>query len=328
VETHQCERWRDAFWRQVGFDRDDPAKPWLSDTAAAKEQRAASGGFVTSPLVYRWPKMMAVAEQLGGTDFLPFGRGGSALVTWPREGGNHWQDLDPAAAKKGVDPRSIEKGVGLGGHLDGYGPSNVDWTGGVMLKATALVEDVRSGQAAFHVWPGSHRLFHEYICTRPLEIDGGFYNTLLAEAPHLATSVLNNPGYAFFHGMVEPDSPPRAPVEFTGHAGDVILWDNRLVHSGSYNHTDRPRVAVFAGWCHRRLYVPSTGPPDITKRTDWTVLPPDHPIRSEQERYRAAYETDMWKYWSDEVRRVPDSRSRSQQNSAPAEVPRSDLPRL
>ena len=36
-----------------------------------------------------------------------------------------------------------------------------------MLKATALLEDVSSGQAAFHVWPASHRLFHESLlrCT-------------------------------------------------------------------------------------------------------------------------------------------------------------------
>ena len=52
----------------------------------------------------------------------------------------------------------------------------------------------------------------------------------------------------------------------------------------------------------RRLYIPSTGPPDITERTDWTVLPYDDPIRQEQERYRAAYNPDMWAYWSREVR--------------------------
>ena len=291
----------------MGFDRDDPNKPWLAPEAA--EQRAESGGFLTSPLLYRWPKMMAVAEQLGGEDFLPFGRGGSALVTWPGTGGNHWQDLDPATAAAGVDPLSIKQGIGLGGHLDGYGPSNVDWTGGVMLKATVLLEDVRSGQAAFHVFPGSHGLFHEYIRMRPLEIDGGFHNTLVDEAPHLGTSMFKGPGYAFFHQMVREQQPevgePRAPVEFTGRAGTMILWDNRLIHSGSYNHTDDPRLAVFAGWCHRRLYIPSTGPPDITKRTDWTVLPADDPIRSEQERYRAAYEPDMWAYWSDEMRSVP-----------------------
>ena len=43
-----------------------------------------------------------------------------------------------------------------------------------MLKATALLEDTASGQAAFHVWPASHRLFHQYIQQRPEEVDGGF----------------------------------------------------------------------------------------------------------------------------------------------------------
>ena len=179
VEENQREVWRDAFWRHMRWDRGDPATPWCG--ASAAEQRGESGGFLTSPLLYRWPKLMAIAEQLGGADFLPFGRGGSALVTWPGDGGNHWQDLDPAAAAAGVDPMDIEKGIGLGGHMDGYGPSNVDWTGGVMLKATALLEDVASGQAAFHVWPASHRLFHQYIQQRPEEVDGGFR----ASQPHL-----------------------------------------------------------------------------------------------------------------------------------------------
>ena len=43
-----------------------------------------------------------------------------------------------------------------------------------MLKATALLEDTASGQAAFHVWPGSHRVFHKYIQQFPEEVDGGF----------------------------------------------------------------------------------------------------------------------------------------------------------
>ena len=59
------------------------------------------------------------------------------------------------------------------------------------------------------------------------------------------------------------------------------------MHSGSFNHTDSPRVATFAGWCHRQLYIPSTGPPDITARQDWNVLPLDHPIRQQQLRCNA-----------------------------------------
>ena len=43
-----------------------------------------------------------------------------------------------------------------------------------MLKATALLEDTASGQAAFHVWPASHRVFHKYIQQFPEEVDGGF----------------------------------------------------------------------------------------------------------------------------------------------------------
>ena len=117
VEKNQREVWRDAFWRHMRWDRDEPATPWCDDDSA--EQRGESVGFLTSPLLYRWPKLMAIAEQLGGADFLPFGRGGSALVTWPGTGGNHWQDLDPAAGAAGVDPMEVEKGIGLGGHLDG-----------------------------------------------------------------------------------------------------------------------------------------------------------------------------------------------------------------
>lgn len=175
---------------------------------------------------------MAVAQQLGGDDFLPFGRGGSALVTWPGEGGNHWQDLDPAAAAAGVEPLAIEKGIGLGGHLDGYGPSNVDWTGGVMLKATALLEDVSSGQAAFHVWPASHKLFHEYIQMRPEEIDGGFHNSLLEETPHLGVS---------------PRASPRFWSEIARFA-KIARSDERLLAVTDLT-VSRPGVCVLARPC-------------------------------------------------------------------------------
>lgn len=134
-----------------------------------------------------------------------------------------------------------------------------------MLKATVLLEDVVSGQAAFHVWPGSHQLFHQYIqvwpahcmhrfcvatnyimyyllfasrlatepCSpqlHPDEIDGGFHNRLAEQVPHLATTVLKNAGYAFFHGVAaRPDQPFEQPREFVGSAGDLILCERLII---------------------------------------------------------------------------------------------------
>ena len=59
AEKNQREVWRDAFWRHMRWDRDDPATPWCDDDSA--EQRGESVGFLTSPLLYRWPKLMAVS---------------------------------------------------------------------------------------------------------------------------------------------------------------------------------------------------------------------------------------------------------------------------
>ena len=109
----------------------------------------------------------------------------------------------------------------------------------------------------------------------------GVADNRVEDVPELFTSHFHNPGYEFFHAH-SPDDPKREPVEFIGKAGDTILWDNRqaatnvsglwlltrwdilldemisknvragrLMHSGSFNHTNKPRVAVFAGWCHR-----------------------------------------------------------------------------
>ena len=65
------------------------------------------------------------------------------------------------------------------------------------------------------------------------------------------------------------DESPDPPVEFTGRAGDVILWHCFLCHTGSANVRTRPRLGVFARW----------------HRTDREEMKYDVP-------------EDLWKYWA------------------------------
>ena len=61
-------------------------------------------------------------------------------------------------------------------------------------------------------------------------------------------------------------------------AGDVILWHHWLMHNGSMNVRNFPRLGLFARWHHK----------------DWSVIKYDKGgIRSDG---------DLWKYWSEEVK--------------------------
>lgn len=172
--------------------------------------------------------MRGAVHQLGGASFRQLGGGGGALVRWPDvpEGGA-WE---PPAH----------------GHLDGYGNPEIDWTGGFILKSTTYVEDVPSHGGCFTFWPRSHLAAHRYFSKRPEHVDGSFANDPAWDAAGGFDAM-------WADGVQQP---PQA-TEFVGQAGDTILWHAGLVHTGSPNAGNRPRIALFAGWAHKDLYVPN-----------------------------------------------------------------------
>lgn len=53
------------------------------------------------------------------------------------------------------------------------------------------------------------------------------------------------------HRVTTPD--PNAAVEITARAGDALLFDRRLWHSASSNHSDTTRMVLFYGYSYRWL---------------------------------------------------------------------------
>tara|TARA_Y100000588_G_scaffold395242_1_gene521739 strand:+ start:15360 stop:16349 length:990 start_codon:yes stop_codon:yes gene_type:complete len=89
---------------------------------------------------------------------------------------------------------------------------------GSQLTAMVLVDEVPARCGGFTIWPGSHRLLH----------------------PHWDTVFGTDIGPDREDGYWEArDSALReiAPLEFPGHAGDVVFWHPRLIHSTGVNHS-------------------------------------------------------------------------------------------
>jgi len=63
----------------------------------------------------------------------------------------------------------------------------------------------------------------------------------------------------------------NTPVEFLGKAGDTLIWDSFLFHSGSVNVNPTPRFGIVARFSHRRT---------------------EDPV------YRYEVPEDLWKYWA------------------------------
>ena len=188
-------------------------------------------GLGVDPPLGQLPPMQTIIEQLGGGMF--GGGGGSMLVKWPGPDGAAWKMPDS-------------------GHIDGYGPGG--WSGGFMLGATTYMDDVEPGGGGFVYWPRSHEPVQAYFREHPEQIDGSFRDRKDWEERQ----------WALFS-----DESPHQAVEFTGRAGDVILWHCFLCHTGSPNVRNRPRLGVFARW----------------HRTDREEMKYDVP-------------EDLWKYWA------------------------------
>lgn len=118
IEPATIDLWRSQFWGAMSGERNQP-ETWDRATNVAA---VAARAFTLTPPLVRLPQMVAVAQQFGDGKLHQLGTGGATpATTWPSDGA--WQ---PAQ----------------GGHVDGYGNPELDWTGGLFLNATAYVEDV------------------------------------------------------------------------------------------------------------------------------------------------------------------------------------------
>ena len=164
--------------------------------------------FGVDPSFGQLPQIREIITQLGGDRFA--GGGGSMLVQWPNP------DADWEAPARG--------------HIDGYGPGG--WSGGFMLGATTYLEEVEPGGGGFYFWPDSHLPVQEYFRENPEQIDGSFTNR----------DDWDDRGWGLFSDRCS--SPPR---EFTGAAGDVILWHCEALLS---ERSSNPTESIHIGWTY------------------------------------------------------------------------------
>jgi hypothetical protein len=112
------------------------------------------------------------------------------------------------------------------GHLDGYyTPTNgvPEGTVGYMtINVTIYVEHIEHRGGCFTVFPGTHRMAHEYFKTHSLlSVQGGSS-----------------------HRIWSDEEMPQA-LEFEGAPGDVCFWHGQMVHTGSKNVNQNIRMALI-----------------------------------------------------------------------------------
>lgn len=181
-------------------------------------------------------KYQTIGKQLGGGDFCrgpdDHGGGGAPLPKWP----------NPDQAVTWTMPTS--------GHIDGFaahiGQPHVPF----MVGFTTNLYDVEPRGGGFIYWPGSHLTAHAYFLEHPDEIAGDFRKHQRPIFSEIA---------------------PEPPREFTGKAGDVLLWHSGLCHNGSVNVNPSPRFAVIVRYAHRLKEDPA---------------------------FKLEVPDDLWKYWA------------------------------
>jgi hypothetical protein len=242
LTTDQIQSFKDnAFLVLPGFVDVDQIAAWReqfwSHIGAQAEDSSTwpdnyvIGDFSVNPPLGDLPQMRSIVDQLGGGMFA--GGGGSMLVQWPKTDDSSWS-------------------LPANGHIDGYGPGG--WSGGFMLGATTYLEPVEEQGGGFVYWPQSHHGVHDFFREFPKQLDGSFTDRDDWEERK----------WAMFS-----ERTPTEPVEFTGEAGDTILWHCFLCHGGSMNVRSRPRQAVFSRW-----------------------------HRSDREEMKYDVPEDLWKYWA------------------------------
>lgn len=159
----------------------------------------------------RHRKVAAVVEQLGGGRFEA--DSGPPLVHWP-SGKDAWPGV-------------------RWGHVDAYPPTF--WYP-FMFAITAYAYDVEPMGGGFTYWPQSHRTTHKRFLANPEMIDGQW---------------ARDPNFSWDGPNEFTELAPHPPREFTARAGDVILWHAFLVHTGSVNIRNSPRVGFFSRVRHK-----------------------------------------------------------------------------
>ena len=104
------------------------------------------------------------------------------------------------------------------------------------LSAMVLVHEILPHSGGFTLWPGSHRHLHPHWDT----VHGGVISEDRRE------------GFRQARDAVLRDI---TPVEFTGQAGDVVIWHPRTLHSAGVNYSadsDRPCVRVIVPCDYQR----------------------------------------------------------------------------
>jgi len=102
-----------------------------------------------------------------------------------------------------------------------------------LVNTVIYLSDVATRGGAFMFWPGSHEVAWDYFRRNPLDYcsrgNRSQGDTFRALAPEVS-------------GIVGD------PVEFTGSAGDLLLWHSFLLHSASINRRPETRIAVLGRW--------------------------------------------------------------------------------
>lgn len=112
------------------------------------------------------------------------------------------------------------------------------------------LSDVGEQGGAFMYWPGSHRIAWDYFRRNPLD----YFSR--GERGQDAT-----------FGLLSREMICE-PIEFTGRAGDLLIWHSLTLHSGSVNKSEQTRYALVCRW-------------GIDRGTE--------PIYD--------FDQDMWRYW-------------------------------
>lgn len=170
------------------------------------------GDLKLTPELGSLPTIKSIVGQLGGEQFN--GGGCGILTRWPQEK-HEWQ-------------------MPTTGHLDGYPGEGCQAV--LMIGATTYLYDVDSGGGAFVYWPCSHQDAHRYFLEFPDQIEGTFRET---------------PEWKEHNWGIFQRHSTTPPQEFTGKAGDIILWHGWLSHSGSANIQEVPRIGLFSRWTHK-----------------------------------------------------------------------------
>ena len=196
----QVQAARDALWEGIEADRDRP-ETWIE----AGPRVPCSGSHPAIRATVGESPVFAMMEEMVGQGQLNPGGPGPHLV-FP-SGDHEWKE-----AKHG--------------HLDGYyTPTNgvPEGTVGYMtINVTIYVEHIEHRGGCFTVFPGTHRMAHEYFKTHSLlSVQGGSSNRIWSD-----------------------EEMPNA-FEFEGAPGDVCFWHGQMVHTGSKNVNRNIRMALI-----------------------------------------------------------------------------------